>query len=130
MTFGQIVRRSFFYLGIAIASLIIFSLVVVLGVRAHISVPFQWVWLAIFTGGFTYAIVKSSRAYWTRVSFWMICAAALAVHLWGSIHLIGLYPEFKPVWYVPIVMTEAGIFGVLCELILGRSLKRPTRRRT
>jgi hypothetical protein len=128
MTFGRIVRRSLLYVGLAVASLAIFSLVVVLGVRAHISVPFQWIWLVIFTGGLTYAIVKKpSRAYWTKISFWVVCAGVLAVHLSGFIYLIGLYPEFKPVWYVPIVMFEAGVFGVLCELILGRSRKRSAR---
>jgi len=111
------------YVGLAVASLAILSLVFLLIVRSHLSVHFQWMYLAIFTGVLAVAIVKTSRKYWTRVSFWLMCAAALTAHLAVFIPLVFHFPEFKPIWYVPIVMVEAGIFGMICEILLNHSAR-------
>src|SRR6266550_8062448 len=110
MKFGKIVRRLFLYLGLAVASLVIFSLIFALSVRTQISIPFSWIMLAIFTAVFAFTIVNSSREHWTRVSFWFTFGGALVAHLAVFIPLVRLYPEFKPFWYVPIVIVEAGIF--------------------
>jgi hypothetical protein len=83
--------------------------------------------LAVFTVALAFAIMKPSRKYWTQVYFWLICAGALAIHLTVFIYLIRLYPAFKPVWFVPIIIVEAGIFGAVCNLLPGRSIKRPER---
>jgi hypothetical protein len=121
MTFGRILRRSFLYLGLAIGSLIIFTLIFALSVRTHTTIPARWVMLAVFTAVLAFGIIKASRKYWTHVSFWLICTCALTIHVAIFIYLLPLYPEFKPVWFLPIIVVEAGIFGVICNMMLGRT---------
>jgi hypothetical protein len=121
MTFGRILRRSFLYLGLAVGSLIIFTLIFALSVRTHTSIPGPWIMLAVFTAVLAFALIKPSRGYWKCTSFWLICAAELAVHVTVFIYLLRLYPQFKPVWFVPIIVVEAGIFGAICSVTLGRS---------
>jgi hypothetical protein len=120
MTFGKILRRSLLYLGLALASLMVFSLIFILSVRGHISVPFLWIMLAVFTAVLAFTVVQSSREYWSKTSFWITCAVALAVHLAVFIPLVRLYPDFRPFWFVPIVIVEAGIFGMICDFILNQ----------
>ena len=128
MTFGRIVRRSLLYVGLAVAFLIILSLIVALGVKEHISVPGQWFFLAWWTGALAYVITKESREYWRRVSFWLIFVCAMAAHLALFIPILRAYPEFRPIWFWPIVIVEAGIFGAICEMLLPRSTRRRSTR--
>jgi hypothetical protein len=128
MTFGRIVRRSFLYLGLALAGLAVVTLVVLTGKRYHISVPFQWIYLAVFTGALTYGIFKTSWEYCRRVSFWLLYLVSISVHLGAFIYLINLYPEFKPIWYIPIVLMELTVFRFLSQIILNRPPKLSARR--
>jgi hypothetical protein len=66
---------------------------------------------------------------WDRPIFWLVCAAAVGVHLSVFIPLLRMYPEFRPIWYVPIVIGEATFFGTTLDLVLGRTNKHggPTR---
>ncbi len=123
MKFRTIIRRFFAYVGLAVASLAILSIAFALIVRSRLSVPFQWVYLAIFTGVLAFGIVKPSRKYWPRVSFWFTGAAALTAHLAVFIPLVFHFPDFKPIWYVPIVIVETGIFGMICEIMLNHSTR-------
>ena len=99
-TVGQIVRRSFLYLGLAIVPLAIFSLFFFLSIATHIIVPFRWVMLAVFTGLLLFTIIKTDREYWNRPFFWLTCGCVLAFHLALFIPLLRNYPEFRVVWWV------------------------------
>jgi hypothetical protein len=121
VTLGHIIRRLFLYLGIAVASLVIFSFIFSLGIRTHIVVPFRWVMMAVFAGVLVFAVVKTDREYWNRPAFSLTCVGVLGVHLAVFIPFLRAYPEFRPVWWVPIVIVEAGIFGVICDVLLMRS---------
>ncbi len=120
MELGQIVRRTFVYVGLAVASLAILSLVFALSICTHISVPFQWVMLAVFAGVLFFAIVKTDREYWNRPAFWFLCTAALTVHFGIFVPVLRGYPDFKAIWWVPIVIVEASIFSVIFEMLLIR----------
>jgi hypothetical protein len=127
MTIARVIRRSLFYVGLALAGLAIFTLIFALSVRTHTSIPGRWVMLATFTVLLGFGIIKPSRKYWARTSFWFICAGAIALHLVAFIYLLGVYPDFKPLWFLPIVIIEATIFGVVCSMILGPSTKESPR---
>ena len=127
MTLARIVRRLLLYLGLALASLAIFSLVFFLSIRTHIVVPFQWVGLAAFAAVLVFAIIKTDRTYWTRPAFWLILVGVLIVHLAFFIPVLRSYPDFRLVWWVPIVIVEAGIFGVICDMLLLRPARSSRR---
>jgi hypothetical protein len=124
MTVGKVIRRILLYLGLAFASLVVFSLVFALSIRTHIVVPFRWVMLATFTGVLVAATVQGSRKYWRMVAFWFILAALLCLHLLAFILILRNFPEFRIFWYVPVVILEAGIFGAIYDLLLLRTSSR------
>ena len=118
MKVRHIVRRSLFYLGLAVASLAILSLIFAVSVSEHVTLPFRWVMLAAFTAVLLFTMVKTDRAYWNRPLFWLICAGVLLVHLAVFIPVLRSYPEFRLVWWVPIIVIEASVFGPICDLFL------------
>lgn len=118
MTIGHIVRRLLFYLGLAVASLVILSLIFAVSISMHVTLPLRWVMLAAFTGVLLFTMVKTDRAYWNRPVFWLICVGVLVVHLTVFIPILRSYREFRSVWWVPIVLVEASVFGPLCDLLL------------
>ena len=117
-------RRSLLYVGLAVAFLVVFSLIFLLSVKEKTSIPRQWFFLAGYTTVLAYAMIKESREYWVQISFWFLCAAIIAAHLAVFIPILRIYPEFRPVWFWPIVIVEAGAFGVICELLLPLSKRR------
>ncbi len=118
------VRRIFLYLGLALASLIVFTLVFALSVRTHIVVPFRWVMLTTFTAVLVAATVQGSRKYWRFVAFWFILSGLLCLHLVIFILVLRNFPDFKVIWYVPAVIIEAGIFGTVYDLLLADPSRR------
>jgi hypothetical protein len=121
MKVGRIVRRFFLYLGLALASLAVFTLVFALSIRTHIVVPFRWVMLTTFTVLIIIAMINGYRRYWARPAFWLIAAGMLTIHLTVFIVILRNYPEFRPVWFLPAVIAEGGAFGVICGLLLDRA---------
>jgi|ERR1700733_11530571 hypothetical protein len=118
MTVGKIVQRIFLYLGLAFASLTIFALVFALSIHTHTVVPFRWVMLAPFTVVLIVASVQTSRKYWRVRAFWFILAGLLCLHLLVFILILRNFPDFRVIWYAPIVIVEAGIFGGVYDLLL------------
>ena len=123
MTFGQIVRRLFLYFGLALAALAIFALVFALSIRTHIDIPFRWVMLATFTCVLLLAMIKTYRRYWNRKAFWFACFGLLLVHLAVFIPVLNSFPDFRPFWWVPIIIAEGGIFGATVGLLVQRPAK-------
>ena len=114
-------------MGLAVASLAVFSLIFILSIHTHIVVPFPWVGFAEFAGVLIFVIIKTDREYWNRPAFWMICAGLLIVHLAIFIPVLRTYPEFKLVWWVPIVIAEASVFGIICDMLLMRTARSSRR---
>jgi hypothetical protein len=116
MTIGYTVRRSLFYLGLAIASLAIFSLI--FAISMHVTLPFRWVTMAVFTGILLFTLVKIKRPYWKRRLFWLICTGVLVVHLAIFVPILRSYPGFRLVWWIPILTVEAAVFSVISDLLM------------
>lgn len=128
MSFSTIIRRSLLYLGTALASLAIFALIFFLTVRSGTSVPFRWVMLTVFSVALLFIILKYYRAFWNRPALWLCCAGVLTVHLAIFIPILRSYPEFRPLWFVPIVVVEAAIAGAICGPLLRNSGATAARR--
>jgi hypothetical protein len=118
---GGIFGRVALYLGLALVCLVLMALVVVVIVYTGISVPGRWAALATFTVVLGAATVKSARKYWRSVSFWFIFAGLLSFHLLLFTVILRNVPDFRVIWYVPVVIVEAGIFGAIYDLLLART---------
>lgn len=117
MTFGKVVQRLFLYVGIALAVLTVFAVVIVLSKGAKI--PSGWLALAVFTSCLFWITIRQSRAYWGRLGFWLAIAGLLVVHLLLFISILRGYPQWREIWFVPVIIVEGGLFGAILYLLFG-----------
>ena len=123
--FGKIVQRSLLYIGIALVVLAVFFAFIVLSKGA--KVPWLWVALALWTSCLFWVTIRQSRAYWGYVGFWLTIAGLLAVHLLFFIAILRVYPQWREIWYWPVVVVEGGLFGAILYLLFGRITSRRPR---
>jgi hypothetical protein len=126
MTPGKIIKRLLLFLVLAFAFVASLALVIFGKVQIGLGIDRQWIALGIFTGVLLFGVVKSYRRYWGRVTFWFTCAGILVLHLAIFVPILRSYPEFPPFWYVPILIVEASVIGVVC----GPMFDRPRHRRS
>jgi hypothetical protein len=118
MTLGKVVQRLVLYVGIALAVLVLVAMATFLSKGA--KVPSQWLALAIFTSGLFWITIKQSRAYWNLPFFWLSIGGLLVVHLLAFIAILGAYPRWRAIWFMPVVVVEGGLFGAILYLLFGR----------
>jgi apolipoprotein N-acyltransferase len=131
LSVGDIVRRLLLYFGLAFAFLavfaIFFALVVRTGHAADMDAAFSggWIGLAIYTALLFWIIVRQSREYWQYVGFWLAVAGLLAVHLMAFVVILRSFSTWRVIWFMPIVIVEAGMFGAILFLLFsGRKRRR------
>lgn len=119
MTLGKIVRRFFLYVGIALAVLILFAAAIVLSKGALGRVSGAWMAPVVFTLCLFWVVVRQSRAYWRRLGFWLAIAGLLVVHLLVFVCILRAYPQWRAIWFVPVLIVEGGLFGAILYLLFG-----------
>jgi hypothetical protein len=117
MTLGKIVQRFFLYVGIALVVLAVFAAVIVLSKGAKL--PSAWLALGVFTSCLFWITIRQSRAYWGRPGFWLATTGLLVVHLLLFIAVLRGYPQWRGIWFVPVIIAEGGLFGVILYLLFG-----------
>lgn len=127
MPLGTIVRRALFYTGIAIAVLLLIAAAVLLSIRTGISIPRQWIALAIFTVALLFAMIRAYQRYWKRLGFWLALGGLLGIHLTLFIIILQNFPTFRPLWYIPAIIAEGALFGVVCGILLDSNRARSHR---
>jgi hypothetical protein len=123
-TFGKIVRRALVYLGLALGSLTVIGLIVAFRVRTGIAISFRWIALAGYTALLFWVAIRSSREYWHRVVFWLTLAGLLAVHVLAFIAILTSYPEWRLIWFVPVVVFEAVVFQMIVNTVVRPHTRR------
>jgi hypothetical protein len=119
MTLRKIAQRLFLYVGIALAVLAVFAAAIVLSKGAVGCVPGAWMALAVFTCGLFWVTIKQSRAYWRRLGFWLAIVGLLVVHLLVFVAILRAYPQWRQIWFVPVVIVEGGLFWAILYLLFG-----------
>jgi hypothetical protein len=56
-------------------------------------------------------------------------AALVAVHLSAFYGILHLYPEWRMIWFAPVIIVEGVLFGVITDALVG-PLKSVSRART
>jgi hypothetical protein len=107
----------FAYVGIAIASLAAFALFFALSIRTGVVISGRWIGLTVWTVVVFGVVVRSRRKYWTRGTFWLATASILTVHLLAFTVVLSTYPLWRPVWFIPIAIVEAGLFGAVLDAL-------------
>jgi hypothetical protein len=124
--FRRIVLRIPLYFGLAIAAFVAIAVLVV--VLAHFGIDEinqGWSGFVFFTGFLFWIHVRYSRALWHRRKFWLLTLAVLIIHcaVFGAI--LRVYPEWRAIWFLPIVSVEAGMIDVLFVLLVREKHPRP-----
>jgi hypothetical protein len=58
-----------------------------------------------------------------QVTFWLAAAGLFIVHFLVFVAILRCYPQWRMIWFMPIVIVEAGLFSVILNLLLGPSTK-------
>jgi hypothetical protein len=117
LTLGKIVQRFFLYIGIALAVLVICAVAIVLSKGAKVSGG--WTALAVYTAGLFWVTIRQSRGYWNRPGFWAAISGLLVVHLLTFVAILRAYPQWRGIWFWPVVIVEGGLFGAILYLLFG-----------
>lgn len=118
----EVARRALLYVGLAVASLVILSGLLASSIYTGISVPEVWVAFIFWTVFLCLVVVKQAAAYRTKAKFWLAMATLLLTHLVIFVPILRLYPEWRPIWFVPVVVVEAGLWDILLSAtVLRRS---------
>ncbi len=117
LTLGKIVQRFLLYVGIALAALAVIAVCIVLSHGA--KVPSAWLALAVFTTGLFWVTIRRSRIYWNRLGFWFAITGLFVVHLLVFVAALRAYPQWRGIWFMPVVIIEGGLFGAILYLLFG-----------
>lgn len=115
LTLGKVVQRALLYVGIALAVLLVFAVAIALSKGAKISG--DWIALAVYTSGLFWFTIRQSRPYWHRPSFWFVTTGLLVIHLLAFVAILRAYPQWRGIWFWPIVIVEGGLFGAILYLL-------------
>ncbi len=122
MTTGRIVRRALLYVGLAVASLtafaLIFALLVYTGHTSYLEHG-GWIGLLVYTSGLFWVTIRQSRDYWHRLGFWVTVAGLLVLHVLAFVAILHAYPQWRMIWFMPVIVVEGGLFGALLYLLFG-----------
>ncbi len=114
---GWVARRLLLYIGLAFASLAVFvlffALTIRLGVTDKVNTWFKdgWVGFLAFTALLFWITVRQSRRRWRHWSFWVVIACLLTIHCLAFVTILRIYPDWRVIWFWPITVVEAGVFG-------------------
>jgi cytochrome bd-type quinol oxidase subunit 2 len=116
-TSSWVLRRVLLYVGLALASLTVFTLLFALSVRLGVTNKVNgwfeggWIGFLLFTVLLFWITVRQSRRRWNHWSFWLAIACLLAIHCLAFVAILRIYPHWRVIWFWPITVVEAGIFG-------------------
>ena len=114
---GWVVRRLLLYLGLAFAALTVFALFfalsIWLGILDKVDGWFKggWIGFLVYTALLFWITVRESRRRWNHWSFWLVTAGLLTIHCFAFVDILRVYPDWRVIWFWPITVVEAGVFG-------------------
>jgi len=119
VTFGKVFRRLALYIGLAFAALTVFVLFFALSIHLEIAKEITGGWIGFFgfTGLLFWISIRQSRRCWRSWGFWFFMAGLLVMHSLAFVAVLRAYPQWRMVWFVPIIVVEAGLFAALREAL-------------
>jgi hypothetical protein len=112
-TFGWVVGRLLLYIGLAVGALVVFTLFFALSIHFGIAgkISGGWIGFVGYTGLLFWITLRKSRQRWSHWSFWFAIACLLTVHSLAFVAILRIYPQWRMIWFWPITVAEAGLFG-------------------
>ena|ERR1700722_16313631 len=101
--------------GIAVGCLIIFALVFFISIKTGIVVAWRWIALSYWTAFLVWLLCRLHKPNLKRVKFWLTLFCLLLIHVIAFVAVLQRYPEWRLIWYVPIVVIEAQFMGLVLD---------------
>ncbi|MGA7633607.1 MAG: hypothetical protein WCB11_22830 [Terriglobales bacterium] len=74
--------------------------------------------LAFWTGFLIWFVCRQERRYLRYGTFWMALAGLLAFHVAAFVVILRSYPEWRPVWFMFVVIIEAPLMTTAVEAVV------------
>jgi hypothetical protein len=123
LTIWGTARRLLLYVGIALAALAAFALIFALSIRTGIVIPGRWIGLVMWTAIVFGVVVRARRKYWTLPIFWLAVAGLLIIHLLAFALVLNTYPQWRPLWFIPVAIGEAAMLGAVLDTLFANSIE-------
>ena len=120
MLLKDAIRRALLYIGLAAGGIAVIALLVAFSIYTGIETRGSWLALVVWTPVIFWLVMKSSKQYWRHPTYWLLLAALMGMHLVAFVTILRAYPEWRPVWFVPISIVEGGLLAGFVELVLAR----------
>ncbi|HZW91563.1 MAG TPA: hypothetical protein VFF64_01180 [Candidatus Eremiobacteraceae bacterium] len=122
LTLWKIVERGLLYIGIALLVLVVVATFIVL-TKGRVRISGGWAGLVTYTALLLWVIISKSRKRWHQLTFWLTVVGLLTIHLLAFVAILRSYPQWRMIWFVPVVIVEAGLFSVILNVLLGPSTR-------
>ena len=122
MASEKIVGRSLRYIGVALLAFLGLFIAVVASNGAR-DLP-DWLTVGVFSAGLCWITIKQAKQYWHRVAFWFAMTVMLTIHLAIFLAILRIYPDWRPIWFAPIVLGEGAFLPPVLLLLLRRHRRR------
>jgi hypothetical protein len=102
-----------------LAGLAVAALLTAIGIRANVdpSSARPWLFFVSWTVFLFWWVVRSHRPLWKRLGFWLAIVVLLGAHLPTWLLILGKYPQWRPVWFIPFVVGEIVLFGTILDMV-------------
>jgi hypothetical protein len=108
-------QRALRDVGFGFGMLVVAGLLVYYNVHAQKELSTGWIGLAGFTPLTFWIVARQYRSSWRRPVFWLTLVALLVVHLLGFTILLRSYPDWRMIWFAPIMIIEVVLLGLVVE---------------
>ena len=117
LTLRTSIQRFLLYVGIALAVLAVFAAFIVFtrGGVGHVSGG--WFGLVGYTGLLFWVTIRQTREHWQRLDYWFAMGSLLVVHFLAFVVILRAYPQWRMIWFMPVVIVEGGSFGAILSLL-------------
>jgi len=112
------------YVGLALAFLAFVALLVTFSLVRGRTLNGGWVGFFGFTVLLFWLFIRQGRKYWNRWGFWLFAVASVTIHSVAFVAILRKDPAFRMIWFVPIVIVEAALFGALREALFSARTRR------
>ena len=110
--------------GIAVGCLLIFALVSFISIKTGIVVAWRWIALSYWTGFLVWLLCRLHKPNLKQVKFWLTLFCLLLIHVIAFAAVLQRYPEWRLIWYVPIVVIEALCMGLVLDAVMRDEISR------
>lgn len=114
----RIFKKAVLYVGLAVAFLAFIGVIIFITRTTGFTIPFRWVGLVLFTGVLAWVIFSQFRYLTRKPRFWPAVCAIFAVHFVVLTGLLWYLPDWRLIWFIPVVFIEVAATSVVMEKVV------------